>query len=122
MRTRGRKNSIESSVVVPLRPRPAPTWLTPAQAAIWLEVVRTEDPSLFAAGAMQQTLGDYCRHREAADRINDLVTKLFAQKSVARAHPVALGRLQLFLRMRDSETRACANLATKLRLTNQSRL
>lgn len=120
--TRGRKPGVTGVVVSPqFRRRPdPPEGLTEAQEVIWRAVVTTEDPNFFATGAVQYILADYCRHRNAADRLNEVINKSFARASLG-TNQAALSRLARLLKLREQETRASANLATKLRLTNQSR-
>jgi hypothetical protein len=62
-------------------------------------------------------LKDYCRHVVAAERLG-LVIESHMQTAET---DVSLKDLDRLLKMRDRETKAIADKATKLRLTNQSR-
>jgi hypothetical protein len=121
MRRDGRKSAAENAVVVPgtfgKRPQP-PASLTPRQAEIWREVVGSEDPKFFASGASRALLSDYCAHREAAEKINVAVNAFEAEWL---SEHDGVKHYQTLLNLRGSETRAAAMLATKLRMTNQSR-
>jgi hypothetical protein len=120
MKTSGRRSAAEATVVLGAfdkRPEPA-QGLTKKAAEIWREVVASEDPKFFNTGALRGMLADYCRNREAAEVLNAEI-KLF--KPTWLREPVKLARYQILLRLRDVEVRTAANLATKLRLTNQSR-
>jgi hypothetical protein len=124
MRTRGRRSAAETAAVIVTgafgrRPDP-PEHFTERQADIWREVVASEDVAFFNSGALRGMLADYCRHREAAERINEHINKHTSSSSWPR-NIQAVKRYQLLLRMRAEEVRGAATLATKLRLTNQSR-
>lgn len=115
----GRKSAAALSVVagteIDGRPR-APSDLTPFQAEVWERTVGNEAADVFRTAALQQLLKEYCRHVETADRLS---------KQVDRATDVGsnmeMDELEKLLRCRDRETKALADKATKLRLTNQSR-
>ena len=121
---RGRKAAaagVNTAVVIEggwhARPEP-PDELTPKQTEIWRGIVAREDPELFATGAVRAMLADYCRRREAAEIISTTIDQ-FKPEWIKSADGVK--RYAQLLRMRDLETRGVASLATKLRLTNQSR-
>jgi hypothetical protein len=104
---RGRKSTAELAVVQGSfgnRPEP-PSELNEDEAAAWREVVGSEPADFFSTAALRGLLVDYCRHRGTAEMLNGLIAS-FKQE---------------LLKMRESETRAAASMATKLRLTNQSR-
>jgi hypothetical protein len=115
----GRKSTAALAVVagtdIDGRPK-APSDLTPFQAEVWERTVSNEAADVFRTAALQQLLKEYCRHVETADRLS---------KQVDRATDVGSNmpaqELDCLLRMRDRETKALADKATKLRLTNQSR-
>lgn len=115
----GRKSTAALSVVasreIDGRPK-APSDLTAFQAEVWDRTVSNESADQFKTAALQQLLKEYCRHVETADRLS---------KQVDRATDVGsnleMSEVDLLLRMRDRETKALADKATKLRLTNQSR-
>ncbi len=115
----GRKSAAELSVV-PCGPdkRPqAPEHLTEVQQNLWTQIVRSEAEDAFDTPVLQELLADYCRHTDAANHftkkidshLNNLDTK------------ISLRDLDLMLKMRDRESKAAGERATKLRLTNQSR-
>lgn len=121
MAKRGRKSEADLSVVVTAnfgnRPEP-PEDLTTDQADIWRETVASEAAGFFGTAALRSMLADYCRHRASAKTVSDIIDTfkpewLKAAEGAKRYHGL--------LRMREMETRAAASLATKLRLTNQSR-
>lgn len=119
MGQRGRSSSAALSVVagtdIDGRPR-APCDLTPFQQEVWERTVANEAADVFRTSALQQLLKEYCRHVETADRLSkqaDLYT--------ADGSNHSLQDIDTLLRMRDRETKALADKATKLRLTNQSR-
>ena len=114
----GRRSAASLSVVagtIAGRPK-APPDLTEFQAEVWDRTVANEPADQFKTAALQQLLKEYCRHVETADRLS---------KQVDRATDVGsnleLSEIDTLLRMRDRETKALADKATKLRLTNQSR-
>lgn len=121
MRSRGRKSAAEQSVVIPgnfgKRPAP-PAELTPRQQEIWRATAASEEPKFFDSEALRSLLTDYCRHRDAAEKVSGVIDTFEAEwlKSAEGAK-----RYHALLRMRDLETRAAAGIATKLRLTNQAR-
>lgn len=118
---RGRKSTAELSVVAAdfnnRRPDP-PSGLTERQIEIWQAVVDTESVDFFRSAAQQALLADYCRHRESVEMISETIA-LFKPESIQSAEGVI--HYRDLTRMRDTETRAAAALATKLRMTNQSR-
>lgn len=121
MDKRGRKSSAELSVVIPVKfgQRPeAPADLTPRQAELWRAITSSEPADFFSTEALRGLLSDYCRHRESAESITSVINTFQADwlKNSEGAR-----RYQGLLRMREMETRAAASIATKLRLTNQSR-
>ena len=99
------------------RPDP-PDDLTARQAELWRLVVASEAPDFFASAALKGLLSDYCRRREAAELVSEIINQFRPDwlKSGDGAR-----RYALLLRMRDVEVKGVASLATKLRLTNQSR-
>jgi hypothetical protein len=115
----GRKSTAALSVVagteIDGRPR-APSDLTPFQAEVWDRTVANEPAEQFKTAALQQLLKEYCRHVETADRLSKQVDLYTGEGSNHE-----LSEIDVLLRMRDRETKALADKATKLRLTNQSR-
>lgn len=123
MGTRGRMSAAHAgSAVVRAefggkRPDPPPE-LRPRQQEIWVETCAAEPVGFFTAGAGFALLADYCAHREAAERLTKMVD---AFDEAQLGSPDGLRRYNQLLKMRELETRGAAHLATKLRLTNQSR-
>ena len=113
-----RKSSAALSLVVgSIDGRPnAPSDLTDFQREVWDRTVGNEAADVFKTAALQQLLKEYCRHVETADRLSKQVDLATAEGS---NH--SLQDVDVLLRMRDRETKALADKATKLRLTNQSR-
>src|SRR5690554_3100423 len=97
------------------RPR-APDELTEGQREIWDRTVANEAADTFRTAALQQLLKEYCRHVETAARLSVQV-----DRATDIGSNMEMDELDKLLRMRDRETKALADKATKLRLTNQSR-
>jgi hypothetical protein len=117
---RGRKSAAALSIVVGCiaeRP-PAPLELTAAQKSIWELTVGTEAMDQFKTAALRQLLKDYCRHVATGDFLS---AEIDAVPVKCLRDLDQLKRLSRLLSMRDRETKAVADKATKLRLTNQSR-
>ena len=120
MAERGRKSAASLSVVagkIDGRPK-APDDLTEGQRDIWDRTVANEAADVFKTAALQQLLKEYCRHTESAARLSRVIDQ--ATDAEAR-DPLAVEHLDRLLKMRDRETKALADKATKLRLTNQAR-
>ncbi len=118
MGQRGTKSSAALSVVVANidgRPR-APSDLTDGQREIWDRTVANEAADTFKTAALQQLLRDYCRHVETSDRLSVQV-----DRATDAGSNMELDELVKLIRIRDCETKASADKATKLRLTNQAR-
>ena len=117
----GRISAAEVAVVAPdfgtKRPDPPPE-LTARQRAIWAETVAAEPVGFFTSGAVLAMLTDYCAHREVAEKLTTMIDNFDDEWMNNRE---GLARYHTLLRMRELETRGAAHLATKLRLTNQSR-
>lgn len=99
------------------RPDP-PDDLTERQAALWREVVASEPAEFISTAALRGLLADYCRHREAVESISGIIDS-FKPEWLKNAEGAK--RYGDLLKMRALETTAAARMATKLRLTNQSR-
>lgn len=95
---------------------PAPRDLTDGQREIWDSTVANEAAETFKTAALQQLLKEYCRHVETAARLSAQV-----DRATDAGSNMEMDELDKLLRMRDRETKALADKATKLRLTNQSR-
>jgi hypothetical protein len=119
MGQRGRTSSAALSVVagtdIDGRPQ-APSDLTEFQRGVWDRTVANEAADVFRTAALQQLLKEYCRHVETADRLSKQVDRATGEGS-----NLSYQDIDCLLRMRDRETKALADKATKLRLTNQSR-
>lgn len=119
MGQRGRESAASLSVVagtdIDGRAEPPPD-LTEFQQEVWSRTVASQAADFFKTAALQQMLKEYCRHVETADRLSKQVEVYTADGS---NH--SLQDIDILLRMRDRETKALADKATKLRLTNQSR-
>lgn len=118
---RGRKSAAAKAVVVEggfaRRPEP-PGDLTERQAEIWRSITASEDEQVFATAATRGLLADYCRRRESAENLSSIINT-FKPEWIKSADGAL--RYKQLLQMRDIEVRGATSLATKLRLTNQSR-
>jgi hypothetical protein len=122
MATRGRKSSASAEISVVAgnfgqRPEP-PEELAEDEAAIWRATVASEPADFFNTAALRGMLSDYCRHRASADKVSEVIN-IFQSEWLKNADGAK--RYHGLLKMRDMETRAAADKATKLRMTNQSR-
>jgi hypothetical protein len=123
MEQRGRKSTAALSVVAKTeidgRPK-APADLTDRQREIWDRTVSNEAADVFKTAALQQLLADYCRHVATGEWLSRQIEA--ATKPVEKGGtPIELDDLTKLVRLRDCETKASADKATKLRLTNQAR-
>lgn len=115
-----RKSAAALSVVVSNidgRPR-APDDLTLVQQDIWERTVASEGMDTFKTAALQQLLREYCRHVSSAALLTEKIDSFDSQ---GLDTDEGLSRYTQLVRTRDCETKALADKATKLRLTNQSR-
>lgn len=120
MRTRGRKSAADLAIVkgnFGERPDP-PADLTDAQAEIWRGIVASEAAAFFATAALRSLLAEYCRHRDTGEMLSGIINT-FKPEWVKSGEGAK--RYHSLLKMRDLESRAAIQAATKLRLTNQSR-
>lgn len=120
MAERGRKSAAALSVVVGSidgRP-PPPVDLTEIQKEIWQRTVANEAADVFKTAALQQLLKEYCRHAATAAHLSKIID---GQQTMQPAEAMSLEDYDRLLKMRDRETKALADKATKLRLTNQAR-
>ena len=99
------------------RPEP-PDTMSPRGREIWRETTAGEPVDFFATGALRNMLADYCAHRESLERLAETINR-FEPEWLTQTGGAK--RYHDLLKIRDLETRASASLATKLRLTNQSR-
>lgn len=120
MAERGRKSAASLSVVVGSidgRPKP-PGDLTKFQSGIWERTVANEAAAFFNTAALQQMLKEYCRHCESAHKLAKMIEVVEQATTFDEESIKAYDKLLL---MRDRETKAIGDKATKLRLTNQAR-
>ena len=118
MGTRGRKSAAELSVIqgIPQRPEP-PSELTPQQAEEWRAVVARMPVDWFGR-EIWPLLCAYCRH---------VVNSRHIAKLIEAAHDLEIGdraslmRFNRLLGMQERQSNVLAGLATRMRLTNQSR-
>jgi hypothetical protein len=113
-----RKSTAALSVVVSNidgRPR-APDDLTEFQREVWDRTVANESADTFKTAALQQLLKDYCAHVETANALTVQINR-----AIEVGSNISIDELTKLVRLRDCETKASADKATKLRLTNQSR-
>lgn len=120
MAERGRRSVASLSVVagaIDGRPQ-APTDLNKDQQTIWDRTVANEAADVFKTAALQQLLKEYCRHVISAKKLAAMIEAI---EKLEPMSPDDLGDYDKLLKMRDRETKAIADKATKLRLTNQAR-
>jgi hypothetical protein len=122
MRRAGRISAAEAATVVQpdfggKRPDPPPE-LTKREQDIWRTTTAAEPAGFFTDGAVLAMLADYCAHRECAEKLTGMIHDFDDEWMKSRE---GLSRYHSLLKMRELETRGAAHLATKLRLTNQSR-
>lgn len=113
-----RKSAAALSVVVANidgRPR-APADLTDFQTEVWERTVANEAADTFKTAALQQLLRDYCAHVETAHALTQQINR-----AIGPGSNIDIDDLTKLVRLRDCETKASADKATKLRLTNQAR-
>lgn len=89
-----------------------PAGLTEEQAEVWRETVNARSADFFGPDQVP-LLEEYCRAVVTCRLLGAQV-----EAAIAGGDP---GELKAVLDMRDKESRRLASLATKLRLTNQSR-
>ncbi|RME62412.1 MAG: hypothetical protein D6782_12255 [Alphaproteobacteria bacterium] len=120
MKQRGRKSSASLEVVRPVGasaandPPAPPSELPEEQADVW-RVVCSAQPDDWWGPEMAEVLAQYCRHVVAARRVADLIEQ---QEAGVDLDIETYDRL---LRMQEREGRAMSSLATRLRLTPQSK-
>lgn len=119
MRQRGRKSPeaklrLAVSNIADSRPA-APSDLTAKEAAVWDKVVAGEPADFFKTAAVKVLLGEFCRHKIRAAWVADCIGTMIAREDSD------LEDVDRLMKMAERESRACLSIATKLRLTNQSR-
>jgi phage terminase small subunit len=124
MRQRGRK-SAAAVALFPLannamkRPE-APKELTPEQADEWRAIVNSQRPDHFTRES-QALLVQYCRHTVTANKLAAMIAK--AESGLAK-DPFNTAKLDAYdklLKIHEREGRALSSLATRMRLSQQSR-
>jgi hypothetical protein len=118
---RGRKSLEDNLVVIQgsggAKPEP-PEDLNDRQKQIWRETTACEPADLINTAATRAMLVDYCRHREAGENVSKIIDSF---KPEWIKNEDGAKRYHDLLKMRELETKAAVRVATKLRLTNQSR-
>ena len=118
MGTRGRKSAAELGVIHGIRERPEPPdELTPEQVEEWRAVVARMPVDWFRR-EIHPLLCAYCRHICNARHIAGLIE---AAHDLDIGDRKALMRLNRLLGMQERQSNALMGLATRMRLTNQSR-
>jgi hypothetical protein len=112
-----RESAIVQGDFGPKRAEPPPE-LTKYEQDIWRATTAAEPAGFFTDGAVLDMLADYCAHRATIHHTNQMLNRFEDEWLKNRE---GLNRYHTLLKIRDQETRAAAHLATKLRLTNQSR-
>ena len=115
-----RKSSEAQNTIAPAkdrRPRP-PSDLNPSQAQVWINIVSNEPSDYFTTAATQSLLKEMVRHITSS---HFLAQQIEAIEESGILNPDHFKDYQKLLSLRDKETRAIADKATKLRVTNQSR-
>ena len=108
-----RKSAAALSITPPAQIGPigVPDGLSPAEAALWREVVDSKPADWFGDDSAP-VLKEYVRAAVMCDRLAEEIETALAGDAKG---------LTKLLEARDRESRRTANLATKLRLTQQSR-
>lgn len=123
MRQHGRKSAaaIAAGLVVhgPFGERPEPPdELTEPQKEIWRRTVASENVEFFKSAAAKGLLADYCRHRQAAEAISEIINSFQPEWLKSKE---GCARYESLLKMRAMEARGAASMARALRITNQAR-
>lgn len=122
MTQRGRKTADQVVAerrlsLVPGRKAEPPAELSEFQAEVWRQVVGSK-PAEWFGGDTERLLIAYCRHASTAAILDQQVD---AFNPEWMADEAGLRRYKTLTEMRERETRAMVSLATKMRLTQQSR-
>lgn len=121
MAQRGRKSAAQLAVarVAPALSEsrlPAPTHLSDAERAIWLDVVNDQPANAFTP-THGPLLEQYCRHIVQARIIADEIMNF---DRAWLADDDGLKRYDRLLSMQEREGRAASSLATRMRITRQA--
>jgi hypothetical protein len=114
----GRKSAASLTVVCPtaFAPRPDPgPGLSEAEADLWRHIVASLPADWFDAGSLP-ILTAYVRSVAVCELLAEMIARLDDL-----ADPEQFKRYAALLRLRDRESHGMAYMATKLRLTQQSR-
>ena len=96
---------------------PPPADLTEYQAQLWMSITATKPADWFQADCLP-LLSAYCKHISTAAVIDQQIDAVEPEQITDLKF---LRQYQKLLDMREKQTRAIASLATKMRLTPQSR-
>jgi hypothetical protein len=108
---------VKSSITAITRPVPS-KHLTTEQANTWRSVV-DRLPADWFPRETHGVLEAYCRHVDAGRRIADLIESLLKNSDDL---DYLIGEFDRLLRMQERESRAMSSLATRMRITQQSRI
>jgi hypothetical protein len=97
---------------------PPPEGMTEAQARMWREVTESEPAGWFDSAARQHLLRLYVEHMTFRADLQVFIDRSPAEKV---CDEISGKSLETMLRARERETKQIISLATRLRLTNQSR-
>ena len=119
MGSRGKKSFTELGTMKPIGitaiKRPEPTAdLTDDQAHEWRAVVNRM-PAEWFPRETHALLAQYCRHVVSARHVAEIIEKLWSSDDFS------LETFDQLLRMQEREGRALSSLATRMRITQQSR-
>ena len=118
MGSRGKKSVAELAVVALAQRRPEPpAELTKDEAEIWRAVVGTKPGDWFAADSFPLLVA-YCRAIAVSNGLAGAIST-FDDEGLTNAQ--ALARYDKLLQMQDRQQRLIASLATRMRLSQQSR-
>ncbi len=122
MGKRGRKSGASLGVVkskISAITRPVPSeHLTTEQANTWRDVVDRLPADWFPRES-HALLEAYCRHVDAGRRIAAIIEQLLTDSTDM---DYLIGEYDRLLRMQERESRAMSSLATRMRITQQSRI
>lgn len=113
------KKSTASLSIVPAAPAgpvAAPDDLSDAERELWLSVVESKPAEWFGADSLP-LLKEYVRAIALCDVLDGQVKRAIEGDT----NNASVGLVKMFLDMRDKEAKRATSLATKLRLTQQSR-
>lgn len=117
MRKRGRPSAaslvVRQNVLDKMERMKAPHDLTDEETEVWVSVVNSEPADWFSPSTAP-ALAQYCRHCVQARRVAELIERLTGDRSLS------VHDYNKLLTMQDRESKAIANLATKMRIMQQS--